>query len=118
MANKLTRMAREILSIEDDLTLRVMSDPQTNNYSVDDFCLHVFEQAWGSTALGFGGIGGQAITAANTYVFVPNFDGLCYVYFAGRFAYSAEYSEEFREDMCECDMAPVYKAGKYKNKNN
>lgn len=47
----------------------------------------MFLQTWGSTALGFGGIGGQAITDAYTVVIKSNrVSGYC-VYFGGIFAY-------------------------------
>jgi len=47
----------------------------------------MFPQQWSSTALGFGGIGGQAITDAYTVVLESHQDcGYC-VYFGGRFAY-------------------------------
>lgn len=46
----------------------------------------MFEQSWGSTALGFGGIGGQAITPAYT-VNVEGPRGDVCVYFGGRLAY-------------------------------
>lgn len=46
----------------------------------------MFSQTWGSTALGFGGIGGAAMTPAYTVVLQgPNQD--LAVYFQGRFAY-------------------------------
>lgn len=44
-----------------------------------------FPQTWGSTALGFGGIGGAAMTTAQTYVVLAN--GSVFVYFGSRFAY-------------------------------
>lgn len=46
----------------------------------------MFSQTWGSTALGFGGIGGAAMTPAYTVV-VRGPDGSMAVYWAGRFAY-------------------------------
>lgn len=45
-----------------------------------------FPQSWASTALGFGGIGGQAITTAQTVV-VRGPAGDCAVYFGTRLAY-------------------------------
>ena len=114
MSNKLTQMAREILSIEADLPFRFgYGDKAT----VDDFELYTFEQIWGSTALGFGGIGGQAMTSARTYVFVPvTCNQKCFVYFGGRFAYIADYCEELKEDIRKQQMEPVSRAGKYKTK--
>lgn len=113
MSNKLTQMAREILSIEEDLPFRF--DYKEKPYpTFDDFEMYTFEQTWGSTALGFGGMGGQAITCARTYVFVPiSCNQKCFVYFAGRFAYKVDYSPEFMTDVANCNMEPVYRIDKY-----
>lgn len=46
----------------------------------------MFPQLWGSTALGFGGIGGQAMTDAYSVV-VEGPSGELAVYWSGRFAY-------------------------------
>ena len=114
MSNKLTRMAREILAIEADLPYR-FDYSDNSNPTLDDFELYTFGQTWGSTALGFGGIGGQAITSAITYVFIPiSINQKCFVYFAGRFAYAVDYSEKFMKDVLDCDMASVAESGKYK----
>ena len=114
MSNKLTRMAREVLAIEEDLPYR-LEYSKGETPTIEDFEIYVFEQTWGSTALGFGGIGGQAITAATTYVFVPiSVEQDCFVYFGGRFAYAVPYSDKFMEDVKRENMAPVYECGKYK----
>lgn len=113
MSNKLTQMAREILSIEADLPYRFAYN-ENPRPTLDDFDLYTFEQMWGSTALGFGGIGGSAMTSARTYVFVPiNCNQKCFVYFAGRFAYAVNYSEKFMEDVLKGNMESVSRAGKY-----
>lgn len=113
MSNKLTKMAREILSIESDLPYRFDYN-ESPHPVLDDFEIYTFEQTWGSTALGFGGIGGQAMTSATTYVFVPvTCNQKCFVYFAGRFAYAVNYSKEFMDDVLKCNMASVAKSGKY-----
>lgn len=114
MSNKLTEMAREILNIEADLPYRLNYGGDLNP-TLDDFELYTFEQTWASTALGFDGIGGQAMTSARTYVFIPmSVNQKCFVYFAGRFAYAVNYSEKFMEDVSKCNMAAVYESGKYK----
>ena len=114
MSNKLTAMAREILTIEADLPYRL--DYSDNlNPTLDDFALHTFEQTWGSTALGFGGIGGQVMTSARTYVFIPmGVNQKCFVYFAGKFAYAVDYSDEFMKEVLGCNVAAVHESGKYK----
>lgn len=114
--SKLIKIAKELLCIEEDLPFRF----ECNNRRVtaDDFELHTFEQIWGSTALGFGGIGGQVMTSANTYVFVPvNCDQKCLVYFGGMFAYQADYCEEFKKDLLAQNMASVAQSSKYKKNN-
>ena len=114
MSNKLIEMAADILAIEADLPYRF--DYSNNSYpTLDDFVLHTFEQTWGSTALGFGGVGGQMMTSATTYVFIPmGVNQKCLVYFAGRFAYAVDYSEKFMKDVLGCNVASVYESGKYK----
>ena len=113
MSNKLTGMAREILAIEADLPYRF--DYSDNSHpTLDDFEIHIFDQTWGSTALGFGGIGGQAMTTARTYVFIPmGINQKCFVYFAGKFAYAVDYSEKFMKDVYNENMESVARAGKY-----
>ena len=114
MGNKLIAMAADILAIEEDLPYR-FDYSNNSNPTLDDFELHTFEQTWGSTALGFGGVGGQAMTSATTYVFIPIvINQKCFVYFAGRFAYAVDYSEKFMKDVLGCNVAPVYESGKYK----
>lgn len=113
MSNMLTKMARDILAIEEDLPFRF--DYNEKPYpTLDDFELYTFDQVWGSTTLGFGGMGGQAITHARTYVLVPTIrNQKCFVYFGGRFAYKADYCEKFKEDLLNQNMASVAGAGKY-----
>jgi hypothetical protein len=47
----------------------------------------MFPQTWSSTALGFGGIGGQAITSAYVCVIESDLLAQFAVYFGGRLAY-------------------------------
>ena len=107
---QLTRIARELLDIREDIQMR------TNGYSIDDVdAIEIFEQMWGSTALGFGGMGGQAMTSAMTYVVIPEYaDGPAYVYFGGRFAYEVKnFNERFKEDIRKGRMASVAERGRY-----
>ena len=60
----------------------------------------MFVQTWGSTALGFGGIGGQAITSAYVCVIESNLTGEFAVYFHGMLAYVIKRpNEKFWEDV-------------------
>jgi len=79
--------------------------------------LYDFDQTWGSTALGFGCIGGQAITKARTYVFIPYEEERAYVYFGGIFAYKVPINNRFREDLMRRNMASVVGSGVYKKKD-
>lgn len=109
----LTHTAMELLCIDEDIRFRF----KNRNTRISDFEMFDFMQMWGDTTLGFGGIGGQAMTSARTYVFVPvSCEEECFVYFAGRFAYSVPYSKTFMEDVKNGRMAAKYEAGKYRNK--
>ena len=77
----------------------------------------MFVQTWGSTALGLGGIGGQAMTSAYTVIiFSPDTSTYC-VYFGGRFAYSLDSSKDnmdkFDEDVRRRNIASVADKGRY-----
>lgn len=110
-------MARELLAIDADIPFRIFNENKDGNddVKVDDFEMHCFPQMWGSTALGFKGMGGQAMTEANTYVFVPltcSFQN-CLVYFSSRFAYAVPYSQALMKDIQAQEMKPVSKKYKY-----
>lgn len=114
MSNKLTKMARQLLIIEDDLWFRF--DPEKDkSVRIDDFEVHIFEQLWGSTTLGFGGMGGQAMTTENTFVFTPvTCNQNAFVYFGSRFAYEAELNSIFIEDLTARCMKPVNQCRLYR----
>jgi hypothetical protein len=77
----------------------------------------MFPQTWGSTALGFGGIGGQAITTAYTIVLMSEAgDGYC-VYFGSRLAYRVRKpTQSFYEDIAQFNMKPLSECGVYERK--
>lgn len=55
------------------------------DYDMSVFAM--FIQTWGSTALGFGGIGGAAMTSAYVTIIESDLTGEYAVYFGGRLAY-------------------------------
>lgn len=60
----------------------------------------VFLQTWSSTALGFGGIGGQAISEAYTTVFGDVLKNVYVIFFGNRLAYIVENpTEKFFTDL-------------------
>ena len=78
-----------------------------------DIEVRMFPQTWSSTALGFGGIGGQAITSAYTVVITSGDHAA--VYFGGRFAYLVKdwgSCEDFRKDLSATSMAAIDRAKK------
>lgn len=115
--SKFTDTALHLLLIEKDIFNRFDYSKENKHFriSADDFDMFIFEQTWGSTALGFGGgIGGQKITAANTYVFIPiTCNQNCFVYFDGRFAYQVPYSKSFAEDVRNYSMKSVNQSRLY-----
>ncbi len=77
--------------------------------------VYAFPQCWGSTALGFSGVGGQAMTTAQT-VIVSLASTAC-VYFGGRLAYKVEdwqRNEMFLKDMKAHRMAALYETTRYR----
>lgn len=124
MSNKFTDTALDLLMIEKDILSRIDYSKENKHFrvSVDDFAMNIFEQTWESTALGFGGIGGSAMTTANTYVFIPvACHQNCFVYFDGKFAYQVPYSKSFMEDVKNHSMKSVNQSRLYikeANSNN
>lgn len=94
-------------SISNELKVRKITNP---TFEV----VGVFLQTWGSTALGFGGIGGQAMTEAYTTV-IHNYDtGYMAVFFSERLAYIVYHpNEKFIEDLRNRNMKPVYNSKSY-----
>ena len=77
--------------------------------------VYSFPQQWSSTALGFGGIGGQAFTTALTVVVMKDREAC--VYFGGAFAYKIKkYGQTFFKDMKDHNMQEV--AGAHKRYEN
>ena len=111
--NKLLQMSSQLVAIYSDIRDRGLDRDEILE-------VYDFDQAWGSTALGFGGIGGQAITHARTYVIEFNKYPKALVYFGGRFAYEADLtsdstSRKFREDVRKHRVASVRESGKYRD---
>lgn len=73
---------------------------------------YAFPQTWSSTALGFGGIGGAAMTRAQTVI--VGYGNHFVVYFGPRFAYEVVGPNKlFFDDMKACHMASVKDHYKY-----
>lgn len=82
-----------------------------DNYPRLEFEAEMFPQTWSSTALGFGGIGGQAITTAYTTVFHGTYYDIHAVFFSNQLAYIVKKSNEaFNADLLTRNMADVGKA--------
>jgi hypothetical protein len=61
---------------------------KSRKHSLYDLTVYsMFVQTWSSTALGFGGVGGQAITSAYVCVIESDLLAQFAVYFGGRLAY-------------------------------
>lgn len=87
----------------------------SHRHTRSDVCvIAMFPQTWGSTALGFGGLGGQAITTAYTVIIRSEHDRSCCVYFGARFAYRIKKPNKlFYEDLKKDYMLPVAEQNKY-----
>jgi hypothetical protein len=73
-----------------------------------------FPQVWGSTALGFGGMGGAAMTEA--IVVIVSRPNVSCVYFGGRLAYTiTDPNEKFWLDVSKHRMAGVSQSNIYQS---
>ena len=71
---------------------------ETRRPHMDEITVVSFPQTWGSTALGYGGVGGSAMTTAQTTVVLRG--GEACVYFGGTIlAYKVHVTSEFTADM-------------------
>ena len=93
-------------AIEKDFYSALSKKPQEIDLEV-----YVFPEIWGSTALGFNGLGGQAMTMAHTVVIA--YQNHVAVYFGGMFAYLVPFTNAVKEDMVRQHMAPVSRCNKY-----
>lgn len=94
----------------------VLRKRRPTQYDITD--IQMFTQMWGSTALGFDGIGGCAITTASVIIitgsfFSKDFSREVAVYFGGRHAYTIKNpSAAFADDVSKRSMADVRDAKK------
>jgi len=80
---------------------------------VSDLTIIHFPQTWGSTALGFGGMGGAAMTTAYTTVIICRKNAA--VFFDGRHCYSVDdFKDNFMEDVNKRNMPSLSGAQKKK----
>lgn len=105
----LMNMVRNWANIIEDLACRVDDALIQDCYVID------FDQTWGSTALGFGDIGGQMMTTERTYIIVIVHTNRAYVYFGCRYAYEVPYpfNKAFENDMAKHSLAHVVASQKY-----
>ena len=102
----LLNMSKDLISIYQDIRHRIAPGISLTLYD--------FDQTWASTALGFGGMGGSAMTTARTYVLIPcSAQDRAFVYFGGCFAYKTPINDRFREDLKNHRMASVAESGRY-----
>jgi len=88
--------------------------PHIDGKYYPDVEMYMFPQIWGSTALGFGGAGGQAITTAYTTVVTDIHYGYYGVFFGEGLAYLvAKPNHDFFEDLRKGQMASVANRGRY-----
>jgi predicted Fe-S protein YdhL (DUF1289 family) len=87
----------------------------------DEIEVTMFPQTWGSTATGYGGMGGAAITSAYTIIVCYKMTTYCVYFGCGRLAYKLNWAdmspagrEKFMSDISARSMAAVAQSGKYR----
>jgi hypothetical protein len=93
---------------------------KTRRVYTDEVEVVMFPQTWGSTALGYGGIGGAAMTPAYTVV-VSYENHMCVYFGCGRLAYKLDYAEmspegrdNFRKDLHGHTLKDIAGSGVYR----
>lgn len=83
----------------------------------DEFAVDMFQQTWGSTALGYGGMGGAATTTAYTVVVIYKHRHFCVYFGRGNLAYYVDLNklsgtgrDSFMYDLHDHCLADVQKA--------
>lgn len=90
------------------LWIKKERNPTPYDYEIVGF----FPQTWGSTALGFGGIGGAAVTTA--YTVVIKMGKYFAVFFSNNLAYTIEDpNQQFFEDLASRNMQSVANVKNY-----
>jgi len=96
-----------------DVFEEITRNPHPSEFHV----LAMFPQTWGSTSLGFEGIGGSAICTAYTTVIESSYNGEVLVYFGERFAYRVSNpNEQFFTDLANRDLGTISKADSYERR--
>lgn len=103
MNNELKEIIKTVLKIDDF----IQWDGSLINKRIDDIIN--FKQTWSSTALGFGGVGGTAMT--NAYTTILRLGNIWFVFFDGKFAYKVSIDDEvFYEDMKDRNLRSIKEA--------
>lgn len=86
--------------------------PYKGRPTISDLEIIHFPQTWGSTSIGFGGMGGAAMTTAYTTVILCRNNAA--VFFGGRHCYSVDdINDVFKKDLTNRRMASLQEATKY-----
>lgn len=100
-------------SVEDRVNRAMVS--KTRRPTITDIEVYTFPQGWPSTAMGFGGVGGQMFCTATTVVILCGREAC--VYFNGRFAYRIiNFNSVLLSDICAHKMEDVQNKHKYYKK--
>jgi hypothetical protein len=103
--------AEQLRFVLEDAIRRFHEDNPDIRYPPDEVSYECWPQTWANTACGFGGLAGQALTAAMTYVVSSEWTGLHLVYFGAGFAYQVRRpNDRFFAEVHRHQLVPVYLA--------
>jgi hypothetical protein len=81
---------------ENEEIKKLYTEPYYKSQLVDkwnDIEIHIVNQTWGSTACGWGGMGGAAMTSKYNFIIKQKHTKLLFVYWDGKLAYIIHESE-------------------------
>ena len=108
--NYVMKRPPNLIAILQDFSQRIADDADVKAYGdariySDSYDMIMFPQTWGSTALGFGGWGGQAVTQEYTTVVKFSPSKIYGVYFSDKFAYIVKKpNKTFADDVNKREM--------------
>jgi hypothetical protein len=108
---KLIRKYKEMFN--ETIEKILMEFIKSENSYKDEIEVYMFPQMWGSTALGYSGMGESAMTSSHTIVFHNQNTGNVMLSYGGRFIRLMNPNQLFFDDLFKQRIEPEYKLHKY-----
>ena len=99
------------------ITNQIKEFAKLDDSYIDEIEIYVFPQMWGSTALGYSGIGGSAMTGSHTIIFYNTYTGNVMLSYGARFIKLNTPNRLFFEDISKGRIESECKLSKYRRED-